>query len=92
MLGSFWQDLIINQFMWVPFIAFFCFVLFIINYWHNWLMPLQVLLGLIGNSTFCRYKYFSILFLELHYFTRFMIDLIKTRDYNQTCSNAFIVR
>ena len=56
MLGSFWQDLIINQFMWVPFIAFFCFVLFIIKIITGITgLCLQVLLGLIGNSTFCRY-------------------------------------
>jgi hypothetical protein len=53
MLGSFRQDAILNQFIWIPFIAFF--LLRIIYYkdyrWRNWIM-LSVFIGLNWQSYF----------------------------------------
>ncbi len=53
MLGSFWQDLIINQFMWAPFIAFFLLrIVYYKNYhWRNWII-LGVFIGLNWQSYF----------------------------------------
>ncbi|MBI5042548.1 MAG: YfhO family protein [Nitrospirae bacterium] len=53
MLGSFRQDAILNQFIWIPFIAFF--LLRIIYYrdcrWYNWIM-LGIFIGLNWQSYF----------------------------------------
>jgi hypothetical protein len=53
LLGSFHQDAILNQFLWVPYITFF--LLQIVYYkdyrWHNWLL-LSVLIGINWQSYF----------------------------------------
>lgn len=63
MLGSFRQDGILNQFLWVPFITFF--LLRIVYYkdyrWHNWLM-LGGLIGLNWQSYFFTGTWIFLLF------------------------------
>jgi hypothetical protein len=53
LLGSFHQDAILNQFLWVPYITFFLLqIVYYKNYcWRNWLL-LSVLIGINWQSYF----------------------------------------
>ncbi|MEK6599010.1 MAG: hypothetical protein AABY52_01560, partial [Deltaproteobacteria bacterium] len=65
-LGSFRQDAILTQFLWIPFIT--CFLLRIIYYkdyrWHNWLM-LGGIIGLNWQSYFFTGTWIFLLFFSL---------------------------
>lgn len=77
MLGSFIQDGIINQFVWIPYIAFF--LLRIVYYkdyrWHNWFV-LAGLIGLNWQSYFFTGTWVFLLFFLLG-FLFFRRDLLR---------------
>jgi hypothetical protein len=77
MLGSFRQDAILNQFLWVPFVTYF--LLRIVYYkdyrWHNWLM-LAGVIGLNWQSYFFTGTWVFLLFFSVGIIF-FRKDLLK---------------
>ena len=77
MLGSFRQDAILNQFLWVPFVTYF--LLRIVYYkdyrWHNWLM-LAGVIGLNWQSYFFTGTWVFLLFFTVGIIF-FRKDLLK---------------
>ena len=65
-LGSFRQDAILNQFLWVPFITYFLFrIIYYRDYrWHNWLI-LACVIGLNWQSYFFTGTWIFLLFFVL---------------------------
>lgn len=94
-LGSFWQDGIINQFTWVPFIVYFLLriVLYRDNRWHNWLF-LAALIGLNWQSYFFAGVWTLLLFffLGLLLFNRDMLrGLAGHRGFGRRFAAASVV-
>jgi len=82
-LGSFRQDAILNQFLWVPFIAYF--LLRIIYYkdyrWHNWLL-LAAIIGLNWQSYFFTGTWIFLLFFVLGiilFYRNLLTELFKAK-------------
>jgi len=95
MLGSFRQDAILNQFLWLPFVAHF--LLRIIYYkdyrWHNWLL-LAGLIGLNWQSYFFTGTWIFLLFffIGLLFFRRdLLIELFKAKKVVLKISLLFVI-